>query len=178
MKTVNSNNPSFQIAAAQLSKARKLSSESKKLEDSAKDFIKQELLNHDIKLDDLVVGDTVIIKVGDKNKRKEGERKVDYQDCIRITIKTQNKVDNKKLNLEFPAIAQICRKDFPCTFYDSLIDQTHMEETRDTLGDIKLELEDRRKELQDTIRRIESLRSVGVGVVLNNLNNKKVNNIK
>lgn len=130
MKTILSTDNQFSIAKSQLSESRKLKSRADKLEKSAKTFVAAWLLeNRQIDISQLSIGDTLIIKLNNK-------------DCISLTVKSRNQVDLAVLSSKYPEIEKECRRDKAVVYYDVIgeVETLDIQETKEVLESKKEEI--------------------------------------
>ena len=149
MKIIRIDNQQYKMACANLKRARQYHSWGDKLEKSAKNFIEQDLKARNVNPVELIIGETLIIKL------KEDDS---FKDCIRITAKSSNRVDLNKLKMDFPVVEAECRRDFSSVYYDVLWEEGDVE-IGGTLGESIKRLEEKKKELEKSISALEKLGS-------------------
>lgn len=155
MKVIKSENKEIQAACLSLMESRKLKSRAEKLEKLSKTSINAELKEHGIDTGSLPIGETIILKL----RGKDG-----FDDCLRVTVKPNSRVDLQELTLKYPNVEKDVRKDFPCVYYDPLNAETTDQTELETVTD---ELKKRKIELEKTINSMKALRKAGVGITQN-----------
>ncbi len=95
--------------AHQIKQGNAMISKGKKMSDSGKEFVTKWLLNErDLDVESLPIDSTILIQV-------------DGLDTLRLTVKGQNRLDVKWLQLDAPLVAAKYTKENPTVYFDSLL---------------------------------------------------------